>query len=121
MKNQTKKVLIVDDESDIRDVFADYFFDSGIELQFASSGNEALKTLDKQDFDLILSDVRMPDGDGIYLLETIRKRSKTSPQFLLMTGFSEIDKNAAIKKGAADLLSKPIDFSEIDNILRKYL
>lgn len=114
------KLLIVDDEIDIRETLKDYYEQDNYHVLIASSGNEALKILENEDIDFVLSDIRMPDGDGIYLLSEIKKNRINSPTVLLMSGFSELKREDAISKGAIDLLSKPLDFSIVDGYMKQY-
>jgi DNA-binding NtrC family response regulator len=113
------KVLVVDDEQDLREVTALNIEIEGYEVLTASSGNEALSLLEKNNVDLIISDIRMADGDGITLVKTLKEKGNKLPLILLVTGFSEITKSDAIKLGAYDLLEKPADPAIINRILTK--
>jgi len=113
------KVLVVDDEEDLLEVSALNIEIEGHEVFTASSGNNALKFLDTTDVDLVISDIRMADGDGVYLLEEIQKRESNIPVILLVTGFSELSREEALKKGARDLLDKPTDFDLINKIIEE--
>jgi len=102
-----KSVLIVDDESSVRESLEKVLSKSGYATTTASSGNEALKVLSKQRVDIVLSDLKMSDGDGFELLRNIKKEY---PQIevILLTGYGTVEKAVeAMKEGAYDFITKP--------------
>lgn len=100
------RILIVDDEEDLRDLLTDEIEYNGHQAVSASCGSEAMSIFDAETPDAIISDVRMPNGDGIELLEHVRSKNPNVP-FILVTGFADISKNDAIAKGATELVPKP--------------
>jgi two-component system response regulator PilR (NtrC family) len=115
-------VLIAEDEPSVRDSLADELRDEGYQVTAVEDGSAALRALDVQDFDLIVTDLRMPGADG---LEVLRRAREVSPQtlVLLMTAHATVDTAvAALQQGAQDYLLKPVLFDDIlhkiDHLLR---
>ncbi len=116
------KVLVVDDEKEIRDVLSRALTRiAGFHVEVAENAEEALQKIQKERFDLVLTDLKMPGKDGLQLLSEI---SKTNPDILtvMMTGHGSIDSALeAMKRGASDYLMKPINLEEIIVRLQKVL
>lgn len=108
-----KKILIVDDEPDLRDLLAEEFLHHGCEILEAANGQLALDCILKNKIDVVISDVRMPDMDGTLLLEKIRELDPVKPFVFLLTGYADIDVKEAIEKGARALFLKPIDWRKL--------
>ncbi|MBL7032777.1 MAG: sigma-54-dependent Fis family transcriptional regulator [Candidatus Delongbacteria bacterium] len=111
------RVLIVDDEVHICEVISELLEQENYETATAGNGVEALQVLEQGKFDVVISDVRMPEMDGIELLREIRARY---PQIkvLLFTGYASVDSVVeAMKIGAYGYLTKPIDRDELFNEL----
>lgn len=90
--------------------------EKGFEVDTASSSSRAKKQLSARSYDLILSDLRLPDQDGIHLLAWLRNQSCTTP-FIIMTSYAEIQTAVqAIKQGASDYIAKPV---QPDELLKK--
>lgn len=90
--------------------------EKGFEVDTASSSSRAKKQLSARSYDLILSDLRLPDQDGIHLLAWLRSQSCTTP-FIIMTSYAEIQTAVqAIKQGASDYIAKPV---QPDELLKK--
>lgn len=91
---------------------------SGYEAEITIDEPGARKLLKKESFDLVLSDVRLPEGDGISLLEWMRKERMDIP-FIIMTGYASVpDAVQAIKLGAKDYLAKPVQMDELQRQLK---
>lgn len=105
------KILIVDDEEDIIMSFQLILEDEGYYVETTKSAKEALQKLKKADFDLVLSDMRMPEMTGEEFLEELRKFNKIT-SFIVMTAYGTIE-NAVncMKKGAFHYITKPVDFN----------
>lgn len=104
---QTKSVLIVDDEASVRTSLEKALSKAGYITKSAGSGNEALNMLEKKSVDIVLSDLKMPDGDGLDLLRGIKKK-KVSTEVILLTGYGTVEKAVeAMKEGAYDFITKP--------------
>jgi CheY-like chemotaxis protein len=103
-------VLLVDDEPDVRSVLREVLELGGHTVLEATSGRTALATLaGGARVDLVLSDIRMPDGDGWSLLAEIRRRDPVRPAVVLITGFSDVTAEQARARGAQELVSKPCE------------
>jgi DNA-binding NtrC family response regulator len=114
-------ILVVDDERAVRTALNVNLAKKGLDVQLADSTQSALKLLNERTFDLVLSDVKMPDGTGLELLIKIRD-SWPETQVVIMTGFGSItDAVTAMKAGAADYIIKPIERDELFIILERAL
>jgi DNA-binding NtrC family response regulator len=113
MTSPKGRVLIVDDEANARSALAEILGDEGYECETASDGNKALAVLESFDPDVVLTDLKMPGLDGIGLLEKGRARVPHAA-FVVMTAFGSIDTAVeAIKKGAENYLTKPLDLDAL--------
>ena len=102
-------ILIVDDEKAVRDSFGAHLEDCGYEILTAENGREGIRAFDKEQPDLIIVDLRMPEVDGIQVLETISKQSPLTP-LIVASGTGVIaDAVEALHSGAWDYLLKPIE------------
>jgi signal transduction histidine kinase len=116
------RILVVDDEKEIRDfLFKALSRIAGFRVELAENGEEALKKIEKEIFDLVLTDLQMPDMDGLQLVAEIAK-SKPDILTVLMTGHGTIDSALeAMKQGASDYLTKPLHLEEMIVRLQKVL
>jgi two-component system, NtrC family, response regulator PilR len=106
------KVLIVDDERSIRELLEIFLRKEGYEVQTAPSVSDALTIIKSTEFDLIVSDIRMPDMTGIDLLRTVRSNGFNG-QFILLTAFASADAAIqALKMGAFDYILKTENYLE---------
>ncbi len=112
--NEPNRVLVVDDEEDIRESLREMLEFLGHHVETASNGHEALAKLESG-FDLVLTDVVMPGIDGFEVVETIRKKySVYDLPIIMVTGMSgRQDRLRAVEVGANDFISKPFDLTEI--------
>ncbi len=116
-----ERVLVVDDEEPIRAMLSRYLGERGFHTAVAATGYEALDLLEREFFDLVLSDVRMPGMDGIVLLgEIVRRHPETG--VLMLTGCEDVSMAvAAMKAGALDYVLKPFRLEDVDGALRNAL
>jgi DNA-binding NtrC family response regulator len=114
MKNQNLvRILIVDDEPAICNVFEEFLAQEGYDIDTAYSGEEALEILTAQRHDLVLLDLKMPGMGGLEVLKEIRKRSY-QVGVVVITGVHDLDLAREVQKqGALDYLNKPIDLKLI--------
>ena len=109
--NSSKKILIVDDESEMRVALETTLKREKFQLTCAEDGKKALDVLEDEDFDLVLTDVRMPKLNGLELLRAVKEKSPKT-QVVVMTAYGTIDNAvAAMKEGAFDYLIKGSGFS----------
>lgn len=109
-------VLVVDDEPGLREVMAIELEMNGYRVLTAPNGRAAFDMLEKHQIHTVISDVRMPDGDGLELLDRLQKRKKVTGQdiqVILMTGFSGISRDEARARGASEMLLKPFLIEEL--------
>lgn len=107
------RILVVDDDDDVREVMKMDLEDHGFTVFEASSGNEALEFCKANSVDLIVSDIRMPDGNGVELLRTLRARGSNDPVLLFVSGQADITTEDAFDIGAGGLLTKPWSVPEL--------
>ena len=108
------KLLIIDDEKDIRDSLKDILIDEGYEINLAANAEEAKKIKSSQTFDLILLDIWMPDIDGLSLLKEWASNNEINCPVVMMSGHGTIDTAIeATKIGATDFLEKPISLQKL--------
>ncbi|MFN2343609.1 MAG: HD domain-containing phosphohydrolase [Desulfonatronovibrio sp.] len=114
IKNESIKILVVDDEESLREICKDALKDEGYQVLQAEDGQNALEVIAaNEDIDMIISDLRMPVMNGLELLEQIRNK-KLDIDFLVMTGFATIETAVeCMKKGAADYLPKPFNINHL--------
>jgi len=116
------RILVVDDEKEIRDfLYKALTRLGGFHVELAETGEEALQKIEKETFDLIMTDLKMPKMDGLQL---ITKIAKSKPEILtvLMTGHGTIDSAIeAMKQGASDYLMKPLNLDELIIRIQKVL
>jgi len=109
---QNRKILIVDDEENIREVIKEYSTLEGYEIKEADSGVKALELLNSEKFDLMILDIMMPIMDGFTLLNNIPKE-KRIPTIILSARDDEIDKLEGFDRGIDDYLCKPFSPREL--------
>lgn len=116
------RVLVVDDEKEIRSFLSKALSRlGGFHVELAESGEEALHKLEKEPFQLVLTDLKMPKMDGLQLIAEIA-RSKPETLTIMMTGHGTIDSALeAMKRGASDYITKPLNLDEMILRLRKVL
>jgi DNA-binding NtrC family response regulator len=112
-QNVRKIILIVDDEKDLREVLRKTLELKGYEILEAQSGRRGFEIIQNQHVDLVITDIRMADGDGIELLKRIRVRDPKFPPVIMMSGFSGVTTAEAIALGASNYFVKPFSFREI--------
>lgn len=113
------KVLVVDDDPGVARGISRFLELEGHQIQIATGGLEALRILESESIDAVVSDLRMPDLDGLALIEQIRDRGEKVP-IILISGVGEVeDAVQAIKRGAADFLRKPFEPAELSMRLGK--
>lgn len=102
-----KSILIVDDETSVRESLEKVLSKAGYATWTANSGHEALALLAHHQVDIVLSDLKMPDGDGVELLKNIKK-DYPDIEVILLTGYGTIETAVdAMREGAYDFISKP--------------
>ncbi|MGB5106194.1 MAG: GAF domain-containing protein [Candidatus Zixiibacteriota bacterium] len=109
----TPRILVVDDEQRMCDSLDTLLTKAGYQVQTAGDGKKALELYGASDFDLVISDIKLPEMTGIELLQAIRKGDPNA-MVILMTAYASLDTAlAAINMGAYDYLMKPIEFTQL--------
>jgi len=106
-------ILVVDDEEGLRKAIVFDFKRKGYQVLEAGNGAEAFKIVQDTHVDVILSDVRMPGGDGIELLDKTKNLNPELPILMFITGFADLTLEEAYNKGADAVFSKPFDRKEL--------
>lgn len=115
------KILIVDDEQSMRDFLAIMLKKEGHDVVVAGNGEDAIKAIQAEIFDLVITDVKMPGIDGIELLKTIRELSSETV-VVMITAFATAETAVeAMKLGAYDYITKPFKIEELKLIIQKAL
>jgi two-component system response regulator AtoC len=119
----SKKVLIVDDEENLRHILSIILTKEGYEVEAVKNGREALNCLEKSIYDTVLCDIRMPVMDGITLLKTVGSQQSavsSGTTIIMMSAYGTIDDAIeAMKLGAYDYISKPFKSDEVILTIRK--
>ena len=110
---KNSRILIVDDEPDVRDILVDIFEEFETIICQASNGKEALEIIQKNRVDLVISDIRMPNGDGVELLCNIKDQDVFKPIVILMSGFMDTSIQDLHNMGADAYFSKPFETERI--------
>ena len=112
------KLLVVDDEKNLRLVVQKEMARQGHEVECADDGEAAWELLDAQDFDVVLCDINMPRLDGLGLLRRTRERSQNPPEVIMLTGQATVESAIeAMKLGAYDYLTKPYRIGELSALV----
>jgi DNA-binding NtrC family response regulator len=111
--DEALSVMVVDDEPGIRTALRANFLRHGWRVETASCVREAVRNVEDRDFDLIVTDMRMPDGTGMEVMRAARKASPDVAVILLTAHGSVPDAVAAMRDGALDYLTKPIPFDRL--------
>jgi signal transduction histidine kinase len=113
------RLLVVDDEESLRITTAAILEQEGYLVDTAASGDEAIELFNKTDYDLVLTDLHMEDGDGLSVLNQIRLHAPLTISVVL-TGFASVESAiAALQEGAYDYLVKPCDIESMKHTIRR--
>jgi len=112
-------VLLIDDDDGIRKLLTRELSRRGLDVETAQNGEQGLVQLDRQDCDVVVCDVRMPDLDGLEVLRRIKDRDPDTTEVIMLTGHGTIDSAIeAIKAGAYHYLTKPVKVAELAALIR---
>jgi len=115
------RILVADDEETIRAILKDELEEEGYAITTAVDGEDAIRLLRQDKFDLVLADIKMPRADGFEVLRTV-KAEQPSVRVIMLTGFADL-KNAIESKrlGADDFVSKPYDIVDLVTTIERVL
>lgn len=116
------KILVVDDNADAREILTLLLEKQGFTVITAPDGQEALKLVKAETFDLIITDLQMPNLDGIGLIKALRTRPElSSVPILVMSAFPGRSVTDALAAGANGSASKPVDFDLLIKVIQQLL
>ncbi|MDD4973554.1 MAG: response regulator [Bacteriovorax sp.] len=114
-----KKILLIDDDSSLLELISEELKNLGFWVVVAICGNEAIEILKDEAFDLVISDFRMPNGNGMVVLEHVNKMIRP-PTFFFLSAQADMSIEDCLKAGAKKFINKPVDLNkivyEIENI-----
>lgn len=115
------RILVADDEETIRAILKEELEEEGYAITTAVDGEDAIRLLRQDKFDLVLADIKMPRADGFDVLRTV-KAEQPSVRVIMLTGFADL-KNAIESKrlGADDFVSKPYDIVDLVTMIERVL
>jgi CheY-like chemotaxis protein len=116
------KILVADDDQDLREALSEILVDAGHEVSHAESGHTAIEIIknSQNSFDLVISDYYMSNGDGLALLNYLRGVNLNHPPFILITGQSDGRLNTILEKGAQEILHKPFSAMQILSLVDSF-
>jgi CheY-like chemotaxis protein len=115
------KVLVADDEEDIREVMEDRLNSWGLNVVGVTTGAEALRRITSEKFDAVLLDVKMPEMTGIEVLESVRRRNSDLPIIIITSSTSRDAAIGSLAKGANEFILKPFEWEELKSKMQKVL
>jgi DNA-binding NtrC family response regulator len=121
MTESHERILVVDDEENVRILFSRILQKEGYEVECASSGSEAIEKLAKSSFDLVVTDLKMNGVDGLDVVRKGKMVNQTMP-FILISGYGTTQTaGTAAREGADMFLMKPIEITELKLAVKKAL
>ena len=111
-------VLVVDDELSMREFLEIVLTKEGYDVHFAASGQEACSILDKEAFDLVITDIRMDDIDGLGVLRKVKEVNTETPVIIISAFATAETAVDAMKDGAYDYIPKPFNVADFKKIVR---
>ena len=119
MTKREPRILVVDDDRALADNIVEFLTKLGYEAFPAYNGREGLIKFEQEDFQVVITDLKMPEMDGMELLEEMKKLD-SDVNVIVLTGFGTIESAVqAIKGGAYDYITKPIEFAEIELVVNR--
>ena len=106
------KILIIDDETQICEMMADLFESRDFAVTVAHSGNQGAQVFRDSDFDIVISDVRMPDGDGFDFAKQVEEIDPSFKKIIFVTGYLDIE-TTPIPGNVSRYFKKPVRFKEL--------
>jgi signal transduction histidine kinase len=119
----TKTILVIDDERDLAEVLGEALGREGHRVEIAGNGADALRRLEQDRYDLVVSDTKMPGMDGVELFHEIERRFPTlSKRIIFVTGdVLDAEKHQFLESSGAPFLTKPFDLGEVRRVVRRVL
>ncbi|MFQ6002468.1 MAG: response regulator, partial [Candidatus Zixiibacteriota bacterium] len=121
MEKDHGKILVVDDEERMCESLKTLLSGVGYDVSIVQEGEKAIEKINRNDFDLVITDIKMPRFDGLDILKAARSKDQDA-LVILMTGFASLESAvSAINQGAYDYLMKPVEFSDLKLTIRRGL
>ena len=115
------RILVVDDDRDLADTLVEYLTKLGYQASPAYGGREALSKFENGDFQLVITDLMMPEMNGMELLEAVKALDNRAI-VMVITGYGTVEKAVeAIKGGAYDFIPKPFNMEELEVVINRAL
>jgi len=121
MGNDKKRILVIEDDQEMRSLLKDFFEEEGFEIDSVSNGSEAFRILVRELFDLVITDIRMPGLTGLDILPGIKKLQPEAPIIVITAFGSEEVHRRAIERGATAYLEKPLHFHELKTMIHEIM
>ena len=119
MGHDKKRILVIEDDEEMRALLKDFFLEEGFETDSVSNGSEAFRKLVKESFVLVITDIRMPGLTGLDILPGIRKLQPEVPIIAITAFGSEDIRQRALERGATAYLEKPVHFYKLKEIIHE--
>ena len=117
----SKRILIVEDDKAVRHTMVDLLSEAGFEVEGAQDGEEALEMVQENSFNIVITDLKMPRGDGLQVLEQVKKIDNQII-VIICTGYGTVDTAVkAMKLGAYEYITKPIKLEEMKLVVERAL
>ncbi len=121
MSDKKVTILLVEDEPDILDLMEEQFNDFGFKTLTACCGHDAISILENHSVNIVLSDFRMPNGNGRVILDEVNSiEAKNRPLFFFVSGHADISEEEALNNGVLKLFSKPFDLGHMIDTINDY-
>jgi two-component system phosphate regulon response regulator OmpR len=119
MEHRKKRILVIEDDAEMRSLLKDFVKEEGFDVDSVEDGSEAFRKLAKENFDLIISDLRMPGLGGLEILPGLKKIQPGVPVILITAFGSEEVHRRALERGADAYLEKPIHFDGLKALIQE--
>jgi len=121
MGNDKKRILVIEDDQEMRSLLKDFFEEEGFEIHSVSNGSEAFRILVRELFDLVITDIRMPGLTGLDIIPGIKKL-QPNVLIIVITAFgSDEIRLRAMARGATAYLEKPLHFHELRTMIHEII
>src|SRR4030067_1907036 len=121
MGHDKKRILVIEDDEEMRALLKDFFLEEGFETDSVSNGSEAFRKLVKESFDLVITDIRMPGLTGLDIIPGIKKLQPNVPIIVITAFGSDEIRLRAMERGATAYLEKPLHFHELRTMIREII
>lgn len=112
------RILIVDDNKELREILEEYLHNEAAQIEGASNGKEALAKQNQTPYDLIITDLNMPEVTGMEMIKSIKQKNDVT-EFIIITGYASLDSAVeAVKMGAFDYIVKPFRMEELKVVVK---